>query len=115
MATLGVVRTASATIAGTGVGTAVTGKGISYRLTGTFVATVTVEFQDNVLDDWIAVRSDTAAIAGTSMPVVINDVVVRNWRVNCTAYTSGSPQYSIQAQLPIQPVYPAGGNNPVQA
>jgi hypothetical protein len=97
MAALGTLRIASGTFAGATTGSTVTGKGISYRLDGTFVATVVVEFQDNAHDDWIACRSDTAAIAATSMPVQINDNAIRNWRVRCSAYTSGSPKYSIQA------------------
>ena len=112
MAALGTTRIDAAIFAGATTGVAVTGKGISYRLDGTFVGTIVVEFQDNFHDDWIISRSDTAPAA--NMPIVITDNIVRNWRVRCSAYTSGSPKYSIQA-LPYTYTYASGGNNPNQA
>lgn len=112
MAALGVIRSDFATFGGATTGATVTGRGVSFRLDGTFTATVVTEFQDNFHDDWIIARSDTAA--ATNMPIVITDNVVRNWRVRCSAYTSGSPKYSIQA-LPYTYVYASGGNNPNQA
>lgn len=112
MAALGIIRSDFGTFAGATTGTTVTGRGVSFRLDGTFVGTVVVEFQDNLHDDFIISRSDTAP--ATNMPIVITDSVVRNWRVRCSAYTSGSPKYSIQA-LPYTYVYASGGNNPNQA
>ena len=112
MAALGTTRIDAGTFAGTTTGAVVTGRGISYRLDGTFVGTVVVEFQDNFHDDWLINRSDTGVPAG--MPTVVTDNVVRNWRVRCSAYTSGSPKYSIQA-LPYTYTYASGGNNPNQA
>jgi hypothetical protein len=111
-AVLGTVRSDFGTFAGATTGATVTGKGISYRLDGTFVGTVVVEFQDNFNDDFVVSRTDTAP--ATNMPIVINDNVVRNWRVRCSAYTSGSPKYSIQA-LPYTYTYASGGPNPNQA
>ena len=111
MATLGAIRIDAATFAGATTGAVVTGKGVSYRIDGSFVATVVVEFQDNFHDDWLISRSDTTVPTG--QPIVIADNVVRNWRVRCSAYTSGSPKYSIQA-LPYTYTYASGGNNPNQ-
>ena len=112
MAALGVVRSDFGTFAGATTGATVTGRGISYRLDGTFVGTVVVEFQDNLHDDFVVARTDTAP--ATPLPVVITDNVVRNWRVRCSAYTSGSPKYSIQA-LPYTYVSASGGQNPTQS
>ena len=108
MATLGIVRRDSGTFAGATTGATVTGRGISYRLDGTFVATVVVEFQDTIFDDWIVSRSDSAAATG--MPVNILDLVVRNWRVRCSAFTSGAPKYSVEG-LDYVPVRTPGTNN----
>lgn len=108
MATLTTTRRDSGTFGGTTTGATITARGVSYRLDGTFVGTVVVEFQDNAFDDWIISRTDT--VPATNMPVVINDQVVRNWRVRCSAYTSGSPRYSIEG-LPWTNVQSPGGNN----
>lgn len=96
MATLGATRINFGTFAGTTTGATITGRGISYRLDGTFVATVVVEFQDNGHDDFVVARTDTTVPA--AQPIVITDTAERNWRVRCSAYTSGSPKYSIQSQ-----------------
>lgn len=64
----------------------VTGKGVSIRGTWAGVATVVLQFYDVGLADWVTARSYTATLS--NMPVVIEDVVKRRWRLNCTAYTN---------------------------
>lgn len=79
---------------GTGQSTAVAGLNGQLILTGTFVGTVVVEVQDKA-GNWAAVASYTAPVG------IKHEMAVSTpWRLNCTAYTSGTAVYEFVANEP---------------
>lgn len=87
-------RKASGTFAATGNSSIVTGFGVSYYLTHGGTATVNLQFYDDTAAAWVTRTAHTAST--TSNPVIVNDVVRRQWRLNCSAHTD-DVDYDIRA------------------
>ena len=81
-----ILHSTSGVFAATGQSAEVTGRGVSFGMTFAGTATVTLEYFDLGLNAWRTARSYTATPANP--PVVIEDLVQRRWRFNCTAYTN---------------------------
>ena len=80
-----ILHSTSGVFSATGQSAEVTGRGVSFAMTfGT--GTVALEYFDLGLSAWRVARSYTAT--STNPPIVIEDLVQRRWRLNCTAYTS---------------------------
>jgi hypothetical protein len=86
-------RKVSGSLTATGASAEVIGIGASYQVTGTFVGTVALQYHDGAA--WQNSRSHTAVT--TNNPNVITDVARRRWRMNCSAFTSGSIDYVLDS------------------
>jgi len=75
----------SSTFVAPGQSASINGKKLSVLMTYGATGTVALECYDDGLAAWTAVASYTAAPA--EQPVVVDDVVRRPWRLNCTAVT----------------------------
>lgn len=69
--------------------------GVLYTLliTGTFVATLQLEYSDDGGKTWRVLLSFTAALSATNY--VSGGTVPRSYRINCTSFTSGVPIVTI--------------------
>ena len=85
-------RSTSGTLTATGTSDAVHGRKVSATITSSGTATVAIQYLD-FAHSWTTAKSYTAT--PTDLPVVVEDVVERSWRVNVTAYTSGTVAYSL--------------------
>ncbi len=61
-------------------------------ISGTFVGTVALEVQD-ATGNWVEVDSWTAPAKSLNNEAAF----ARKWRLNCTAYTSGTVDYELSA------------------
>lgn len=89
------VQRQNGTFTGTGTGTSAMGVNAQAILSGTFTATVAVEVQDKD-GNWAAVASYTAPV-GVKHEMAIGTP----WRLNCTAYTSGTVNWELTAVEPF--------------
>ena len=82
------------TFTGTGQSTSILALKADVLLSGNFVATVVIETQD-AAGNWCA---HTAAAATMTAPdhVAVEGSLAHPYRLNCTAYTSGTVTYAIE-------------------
>lgn len=69
-------------------------------LSGTWVGTVELQRQDTQNAEWVTVAAPTTSgLASFTANISLNgeEVIARNpYRVNCTAFTSGTIKYNLQ-------------------
>lgn len=78
-------RKTTGTFEATGNSSIVTGFGVSYSMTHAGTATVNLQFYDDTAAAWVTRTAHTGST--TSNPIIVNDVVRRQWRLNCSAHT----------------------------
>ena len=64
-----------------------------FLVSGTFVGTVVVEVKESGRDNWVVACSETAPAARRLLMAR-----GRQFRVRCSAYTSGTIQYSLESK-----------------
>jgi len=82
----------NSTFTATGQSAEANGDSCDIILSGTFVGTVALQAQD-ATGNWVTVNSWTAQ----AISLNIKAAFARNWRLDCTAYTSGTIAYEISA------------------
>ncbi|MCP4072303.1 MAG: hypothetical protein GY742_11270 [Hyphomicrobiales bacterium] len=82
----------NATFSGAGQSFSANGDSCDIILSGTFVGTVALQAQD-ASGNWVTVNSWTAPAISLNNEAAF----ARNWRLDCTTYTSGTINYEISA------------------